>query len=177
MEQIQDFLKPRSGHRIQQGYYSPKNPHKYIGDITKIVFRSSWEFKFLRFCDDEPNILRYSSEPIAIPYYNPIDHKVHRYYVDFFIEQKLDGTRVQRWLVEVKPLRHFQMPKKPKKESLKSLENYMGAVKRYIVNIEKFKAAKNFAKKQSIMFGVVELNTKTSKFSLMPWEENIFKQE
>ena len=99
---IQDFLKPRRG-KIQQGYYSCRHPEKYVGDLSKIVFRSSWEFKFLRWCDNTPSVLRFSSEPISIPYLDPIDHRIHEYFIDFWVEMVDSEKAVKRWLIEVKP--------------------------------------------------------------------------
>lgn len=171
MEAIQDYLKPRRSGKIQQGYYNPKNPNKYIGDLSKIIYRSSWEFKFLRLCDESPNIVRYSSEPISIPYLSPIDKRVHKYYIDFYVEQKCSDGQVQRWFIEVKPAKHTKMPKKPKKESVKSLGNYVSAVKRFLVNREKFKAARNYAKQQNMMFGVISLNRNNKSFELVEWDE------
>jgi hypothetical protein len=34
-------LKPTSSGQFKQGYFNPKNPEKYIGDLAKIIFRSS----------------------------------------------------------------------------------------------------------------------------------------
>ena len=56
---IKDTLKPRRG-KIRQGYFIPKNPDKYDGDLSQIIYRSSWEYKFLKFCDDNEKILKYS---------------------------------------------------------------------------------------------------------------------
>ena len=71
---IKDTLKPRYG-RIRQGYFVPKNPHKYAGDLDKIIYRSGWEYKFLRYCDENDKIVKYVSEPVGIPYYNPLSKK------------------------------------------------------------------------------------------------------
>ena len=37
--------------KTKQGYYKAKNPDKYIGDTELIIFRSSWEFGFCKYCD------------------------------------------------------------------------------------------------------------------------------
>ena len=31
--------------------FYPTNPEKYIGDLTNIKMRSSWEIKFAKYCD------------------------------------------------------------------------------------------------------------------------------
>ena len=99
---IKNFLKPRAG-AIRQGYFKPANPDKYVGDPTQIIFRSSWEFKFLKWCDSSPTIIAYSSEPVGILYYSPLDKRGHTYYVDFYIVTKDTDGNEQKWLIEVKP--------------------------------------------------------------------------
>jgi hypothetical protein len=175
MEKIQDYLKPRKNQKIQQGQYNPKNPHKYVGDLSKIYYRSSWELKFLRHCDMSNDVVRYSSEAVMIPYTSPIDKRVHRYYVDFYVEIGRPDGVVSKWLLEVKPEKHTKLPKRPIKESVKSLENYVKQVKRVLTNQAKFKAAKNFARQTGTKFGVVSLDLKTNKFELVEWEENLVK--
>ena len=57
--------------KFAQGRYNLKNPQKYIGLKTPL-FRSSWEFAFMKFCDESPSIMRWSSETVKIPYRNPL---------------------------------------------------------------------------------------------------------
>lgn len=167
---IQDFLKPRRG-KIQQGYYTCKNPDKYVGDLSKIVYRSSWEFKFLRWCDNTPAVKKFSSEPFSIPYLDPVDKRVHNYFIDYWMElEKEDGT-LQRWIVEVKPARHVAMPDPPKNQTAKSLANHISQVKRVMKNIAKFQAARNYAKQQKMKFAVLRLNRTTEKFEFVKWEK------
>ena len=73
----------------RQGIFVPKNQDKFIG--RKAVYRSGLELKFFRFCDSNPNVLKWGSENVIIPYRSPIDHKMHRYFVDNYIEIK-EGT-------------------------------------------------------------------------------------
>lgn len=156
---IKTFLKPRNGDKKpRQGYFKPANPDKYMGDLTKIIFRSSWEFKFLKWCDLSPTVLKYSSEPIAIMYYNPLDKRPHRYYVDFYIivEDK-DGSE-KRMLIEVKPEKYCNPPKKPTRMTDKQTANYLYAAKQYIINQAKFEAAREFANQKGIEFGIITEN-------------------
>ena len=53
--------------RFAQGKYSLKNPEKYIGTKTP-TYRSSWEFTFMKFCDEHPSVAKWASEAIKIPY-------------------------------------------------------------------------------------------------------------
>jgi hypothetical protein len=156
---IKDFLKPRNGEkRPRQGYFKPVNTEKYMGDISRIIFRSSWEFKFLKWCDLNPTILRYSSEPIGIIYYNPLDKRPHRYYVDFFVITKDQDGVEQKWLIEVKPNKYIVPPKAPDRMTDKQTANYVWAAKQYIMNQAKFEAAKAFAEQKGVKFGIITEN-------------------
>ena len=68
-----------------KGIYHPKKPEKYVGDVTKIVYRSLLERKFMLQCDSNPDIINWASEELAIRYYNPIDKRYHRYFPDFIV--------------------------------------------------------------------------------------------
>ena len=57
-----------------QGKFQVKNPEKYVGKGVP-TFRSSWEHVFMSFCDNNPNILKWASESIKIPYRNPLTGK------------------------------------------------------------------------------------------------------
>lgn len=154
-----------------QGYYLCKHPEKYVGDLSKIVFRSSWEFKFLRWCDNTDSVLRFASEPMSIPYMNPIDRKVHQYFIDFWVEM-IDAEKVvTRWLVEIKPERNLMMPKEPKVMSGMALKNHVSQVKRVVQNIAKCQAAKNYAAMQNMKFMVLRLNRTTGDFEFVLWEK------
>ena len=58
--------------KTAQGYYKVQHPEKYIGDPNLVIYRSSWEASFCRWCDFSPSILRWSSEPIKVPYYDRV---------------------------------------------------------------------------------------------------------
>lgn len=156
-KKIQDFLKPRAG-KVRQGYFKPSDVSKYIGDYTKIVFRSSWEFKFLQWCDHSPTVIKYASEPVGIPYYSPLDKRVHRYYVDFYVVTKDNDGTLQAWLIEVKPNKYTKPPTTPLRMTDKQTANYLYAAKQFIVNQAKFEAAKEFASTHGLKFGIITEN-------------------
>ena len=79
-------LKPNVNAQSKQGYYRVQNPQKYIGNPQEVIFRSSIEFNFCKYCDLTESVLRWSSEPFSIPYWSPIDEKYHQYWIDFFVE-------------------------------------------------------------------------------------------
>lgn len=67
-----------------QGKFKLSNPAKYVGNKTP-TYRSSWEFQFMQFCDNNPSIVEWASEAIKIPYRNPITGKNTIYVPDFLI--------------------------------------------------------------------------------------------
>ena len=69
-----------------KGRYKVSNPKKYKGDLKEVIYRSSWELKFMRWCDYNKNVLEWGSETTIIPYKSPVDSKIHRYFVDFLLK-------------------------------------------------------------------------------------------
>lgn len=143
----------------KQGFYQPTNPNKYKGDINNIVFRSSWERRFLYWCDMNPKVIAYASEEVVIPYLCQTDNKMHRYFVDFWARILIDKDtgKTQDYLFEIKPAKETKMPVKRKKQKESS---YLYECQTYIKNVSKWKAAKEFAKKYGMKFFLVTENTK-----------------
>jgi hypothetical protein len=136
-------VKPTAKSGFTQGYYNPVNPFKYVGPLP-IIYRSSWERKVMIFCDTNENVIKWSSEPIQIKYYNILDQKFHKYHPDYFIQIKR-GEEIVNYLVEVKPKAQLKKPAEPKKKTQKALENYQWAYKTYVTNMCKIDALKKFA--------------------------------
>jgi hypothetical protein len=135
----------------RKGIFKPKNPKKYYGNPTQIIFRSGWEFNYMMKLDHDPDVIKWSSEEIAIPYVSPLDNKIHRYYPDFEIWKK-DGSHL---LIEIKPeyqqtapLVEMTKKGKPSKSSLKQ-------VMTYAVNARKWQAARAWCKQRGITFQVL----------------------
>lgn len=82
--------------KYYQGLFKPLNPKKYKGNVNQIVYRSSWELKYLSMLDRNDEVLSYSSEEVVIPY--KFNGKIRRYFVDMIYTTK-QGT----FLVEIKP--------------------------------------------------------------------------
>ena len=74
-----------------QGKYRASFPRKYKGDPNNVIYRSSWEYKFMKWCDATPTVQEWGSEEIIIPYISPVDGKRHRYFPDFYV--KIEGRR------------------------------------------------------------------------------------
>ena len=88
--------------RFAQGKFVCKNPGKYVGN-KKPTYRSSWEFAFMRFCDEHPGVTQWASEAIKIPYRNPLTGKNTIYVPDFFVSYSDKNGSTHAELVEVKP--------------------------------------------------------------------------
>ena len=132
--------------------YNPINTRKYMGDPANIVCRSMWERKMCKYLDTNQNVLRWGSEEIAVPYYSPVDKKVHRYYPDFIVEKKTnDGKSVETLMIEVKPFHQTKPPQK-KKKSRKTLINETIT---YEVNQAKWKYATDYCKRNGWKFVIL----------------------
>ena len=92
------------------GLYKPLHPKKYRGNPSRIVYRSLWEKKYMKYCDHTPSILEWGSEEIIIPYRSPIDNRVHRYYPDFYIKVREKSGKISRYIVEIKPKKQTKPP-------------------------------------------------------------------
>ena len=119
------------------GKYYPRHPNKYKGNPTNIVYRSLWELKFMRYCDSNTNIVKWSSEEIVIPYKSPIDNRFHRYFPDFYLKYKDNTGKMIEKVVEIKPAKQVQEPKVQKRKTKK----YVTEVVNYAKNQAKWMAA------------------------------------
>lgn len=138
--------------KYHQGRFHPQNPNKYKGDHNNIVYRSSWELKFMRYCDRNDNILEWGSEEFFIPYFDPTTNKVRRYFPDFIVKIKESNGSIKKYLVEVKPKRQTTTPKQTKGKSKKT---YISEVMTYNKNIAKWKAAKEWCEDHLIEFKII----------------------
>ncbi len=150
-----------------RGYYTNskvygllKQPEKYCGKVKKIVTRSRWELSFiLRFLDCNSQVDKWASESIVVPYRSDIDGKVHRYFVDFYMRLK-DG---REYMIEVKPHDFIKPPKKPKRKTRKSLQNYQKLIEQYIKNTNKWDAAKRMCEQLKTKGHNIEFKLITEK--------------
>lgn len=150
-------LKPNKRSKFKQGYYAPKNKDKYHGDLNKIIYRSSYEQQFCVWCDLNPNVIRWVSEPFFIKYFSVVDNKVHKYYIDFMIEVETSNGGTKKILIEVKPQSKLNKPKQPpkKSKSKRKLKAYEYLIKEYEVNKCKFDSAKKYATTIGAEFKIV----------------------
>lgn len=131
---------------FRQGLFTPKNPKKYRGDISQIIYRSSWEAALMYWLDINDKVKAWSSESVIVPYVSPVDNKVHRYIIDFMIETT-EGT----FLVEVKPQKECLPPRRRQGKRLELLES---EALTFAVNSAKWQAADQYANSQGYKFQV-----------------------
>jgi hypothetical protein len=127
---------------LLQGFFKPRNPEKYRGNVLDIVYRSSWELKLAMYLDEHPSVIEWGSETISISYRSPIDGKIHRYYPDFKVVKLVSGRR-KTLIIEVKPSRQCTAPKSVKKGA-KPTKSLMEAVKTWGINSAKWEAARAY---------------------------------
>jgi hypothetical protein len=130
--------------KFAQGAYVVKNKEKYVGRGTP-RYRSGWELAFMRFLDNNDNILQWASESISIPYRNPINGKQSIYVPDFLITYRNRNNTMIAEVIEIKP----------KKQSV--IESKMKANERAViaVNYAKWDAATKWCRKQGLLFRVI----------------------
>lgn len=134
-----------------KGKFKPHNPSKYIGDPTNIIYRSLWELRFMRYLDSHPSVIEWASEEISIPYYSPVDKKIHRYYPDFWVKSRVSDGTINTMLVEIKPDAQTRVPVKNEKHR----RRYINELKTYGVNTAKWKAAEQYCQERKWIFKIL----------------------
>jgi hypothetical protein len=158
--------------RTLQGYYKVQNTKKYIGDPALVIYRSSWELSFCRWADVSPSIIRWSSEPIRIPYYdrvskleeckrngldpnNPKNWIIKYYNTDFWVEINKGEGDIQKMFIEIKPSSKLKKPIPPGENApLKDQRRFNTQAKEYLINEAKFESMKARAEKNDAKFYV-----------------------
>lgn len=137
--------------KFTQGRFKPKNPQKYKGDPSNIIYRSSWELKLLIYLDKHPSIEWYASEELSIPYVSPIDGKRHRYYADMIVRLKNGETL----MIEVKPAKQTVPPQRKMKKNNQPTKTYISEVRTWGINSAKWEAARSFCKAKGWRFVIM----------------------
>jgi hypothetical protein len=130
--------------KYASGKYTIKNPDKYMGKRTP-TYRSSWEFTFCAFCDNNPAVLNWASESVTIPYFNPVSGKQTIYVPDFLVVYVDANQRKHTELVEIKPSKETTM------ESARSYRDKLSVA----INMAKWAAADAWARANGMRFRVV----------------------
>ena len=156
----------QNNRKYVSGLYELKHPEKYLG-TKQPIYKSSYEWRMMYWCDLNINVIKWSYEPVPIEYTfsvpenapdwmkNLVDFKVHRYYVDFYAKVKDSYGNIQEYMLEIKPYNQTQVPKEPKKKTQKSLKKFFSDMQEFIKNSKKWEAAKNTLTKRNIKFQVL----------------------
>jgi hypothetical protein len=127
--------------------FVPQNKSKYSGSYP-IVAKSSWEYKSFVYLDREPRVLTWTVESVILPYFSPVDGRMHRYYVDLSFSIKNSNGAVEKYLVEIKPHAQLSKPVRGRKKQ----STFLTEAKTWIVNMSKWKAASEWAKAHGFVF-------------------------
>lgn len=133
------------------GRFSPRNPRKYRGNPTNIIYRSTWECRVMNWLDTSEHIVEWGSEEFSIPYRSPVDGKMHRYFPDFYVKVRQKDDTIRTMVLEIKP--HKQTVEPTKKSRV--TKQYIQEVVTYGVNQAKWKYAEEFCKDRGWQFKVL----------------------
>ena len=143
--------------KFHKGHYTVINEDKYAGNGSP-VFRSSWEQTFMTFCDNNPNVMAWASEPVRISYKHPLTGKITSYVPDFVMVYRDSKGKKNAELIEIKPANQSN-PKFAKGRAQQA---------QVAINYAKWDAATHWAKKRGMKFrvlneGDIYSNTKKPK--------------
>jgi hypothetical protein len=130
--------------KYAQGKFSVKNMEKYVGKKMP-TYRSSWEMTFMTFCDNNPAVLQWASEPFMIPYRNPLSGKNTIYIPDFMMVYIDAQQQKHAEVIEIKPLKETTL------ETAKSVRDKAAV----ILNMAKWTAARAFCQAHGMKFRIV----------------------
>jgi TnsA endonuclease N terminal len=134
--------------KFARGKFTMKHPEKYVGNKMPI-YRSSWEWSFMNFCDNNPSISKWASEAVQIPYRDPLTGKQTVYVPDFFIQYTDKFGKMLVELIEIKPASQTILERVGKNK-------YNQA--QYIKNQAKWAAATLWCRQQGLKFRIVNEN-------------------
>ena len=135
----------------EKSFYTPINPQKYVGDPTKIIARSNLERRFFKIIDTNSSFKKWSSETFFVPYLSPIDGKMHRYFVDLFVEMS-NGKKL---IIEIKPDSQTRQPTPPKNKTGKSAKRFLNEMATWQINEAKWIYAHEWAKERGLEFMII----------------------
>ena len=143
---IKNF-KPSKNSNYLQGYINPESCKKLFPQMKheKIIFRSSYEKKFVAWLENNPDVKYWGSECLRIPYFYPKDGKTHSYYPDYVVQMQ-DNTLM---VIEIKP---SSQTTKPVNEN-----TWVGEA--YYKNMCKWKATIEFCKNKGYKFKILTEKT------------------
>lgn len=132
-----------------KGVFKPRYPKKYRGNVSNIIYRSSWELRLMIFLDTEPLIEWWSSEEHVVMY---TDHstnppRMRRYFPDFLVKKTMGDT----FMIEVKPEKEVLPPISRSKQT----RAYIKEIKTFAKNNSKWESARRFCEQRGWKFLVL----------------------
>jgi hypothetical protein len=100
---------------------------------------------FMTFCDNNPAVLQWASEPFMIPYRNPLSGKNTIYIPDFMMVYIDAQQQKHAEVIEIKPLKETTL------ETAKSVRDKAAV----ILNMAKWTAARAFCQAHGMKFRIV----------------------
>lgn len=134
--------------KFAKGKFTMKHPEKYVGNKSPL-YRSSWEWSFMNFCDTNPSVQKWASEAVQIPYRDPLTGRNTVYVPDFFIQYVDKNNRMLVELIEIKPASQTLIERVGKNK-------YNQA--QFVKNQAKWAAATLWCKQQGIRFRILNEN-------------------
>ena len=110
-----------------------------------LSYRSSYELAFYHLLEADEKVLTYLVEPFHLPYFSPLDHKMHRYYPDLLVlysDSKME-------LIEIKPvtlIRDIIVQVKARAARAYIIREGLDAEFRFVSEEDIFKSAKDYGK-------------------------------
>ncbi len=134
--------------KFARGKFEMKHPEKYVGNKVP-TYRSSWEWSFMNFCDNNKSVQKWASEAIQIPYKDPLTGRQTVYVPDFFIQYVDKNSKMIVELIEIKPSSQ-QIIERVGKNKYNQAQ--------FIKNQAKWTAANLWCKQQGIRFRILNEN-------------------
>ena len=138
-------LQPNKNSRYRQGAVHPDACRKLFESQRRkpIIYRSSYEWRFINWLEHSPKVKRWGSECMNIPY--TLGGVFHTYYPDFVVEL-VNGTI---WVVEIKP----------KNQTHKPSNQNTYAWEQWLKNKEKWRYAIDYCNKHNLSFKIFTEDT------------------
>lgn len=134
-----------------QGKFTPTKPEKYVGNVTNIVYRSSWERVFMVWLDNKDSVLQWGSEELIIDYFDPVTNRMRRYFPDFVFKVRNKTGEIKTYVVEIKPHEETYLRSQPSKQT----KAFLSEAATYAKNTAKWNAARAFCSQNGWEFRII----------------------
>lgn len=138
-----------------KGIFKPRNPQKYKGDPSRIIYRSNLELRMMNFLDTHSSVISWQSEEMWVPYRSPKDKRIHRYFPDFIVETMSANGEIVKQMIEVKSFRETIEPNVKKLPNGRYSRQTLRALLIWGINQAKWKAAREYCQKQNMTFKLI----------------------